>query len=319
MDVGRIVRRAELNTGVARNTRDASQADTIDLDAYAKVYPGHCVSACTLAFLGGVKRDVKAGSIFAVHQVSMNCVKKEEALARYPWVKMPNINYCPDLDEALSMMQVANGVVVEYIRSMGVDPIFLSEMTRAGPETVNTLSEERMREYRIIFEFKSESWAFETNTQGEFFLQYLQGDQWRQDKVEIYCNRSEKPRLYLWLVHDVKRSSGPIDGQRIVDLAKQGLTVVWQLDGQSPDGFADVKNAALLPAEIIEPVKLTERGNIAVTVDLTQRFLDVMVGATRLQIVTSAADPTSTTGSGFNLISMNLDRNKLAGIVRSCK
>jgi hypothetical protein len=32
MEVGRLVRRAELNTGVARNTRDPAQANLIDLD-----------------------------------------------------------------------------------------------------------------------------------------------------------------------------------------------------------------------------------------------------------------------------------------------
>jgi len=64
----------------------------------------------------------------------------------------------PDLNEALTMMQVANGVVVEYVRSMGVDPIFLTEMSRAGPEGDHTLPEDKLREYRIIYEFRTESW-----------------------------------------------------------------------------------------------------------------------------------------------------------------
>ena len=166
MEVGKIVRKAELNTGVARNTRDASQANQIDLDFNSRVYAGHCVSACSLAFLGGVKRDVKPGSIFAVHQVSMNCVDKRKALSKYPWVAMPNVNYCPELNEALTMMQVANGVVVEYVRSMGVDPIFLTEMSRAGPEAINTLPKDKLREYRIIYEFRTESWDFQTDAQG---------------------------------------------------------------------------------------------------------------------------------------------------------
>ena len=176
---------------------------------------------------------------------------------------MPNVNYCPDLNEALTMMQVANGVVVEYVRSMGVDPIFLTEMSRAGPETINTLPEDKLREYRIIYEFRTESWEFQTDAQGQFFLQYLHGDQWRRDKVEIYCNRTNAPRLYLWLVHDVNRANGPIDGQKIVDLAARGITAVWQMDAQTPDGFADVRNVALQPYEIIDPPKLTERGHVA--------------------------------------------------------
>ena len=317
MEVGKIVRKAELNTGVARNARDPAQANLIDLDFNSRIYPGHCVSACSLAFLGGVKRDVKPGSIFAVHQVSMNCVDKRKALKSYPWVAMPGVNYCPDLNEALTMMQVANGVVVEYVRSMGVDPIFLTEMSRAGPETINTLPEDKLREYRIIYEFRTESWEFQTDAQGQFFLQYLHGDQWRRDKVEIYCNRTNAPRLYLWLVHDVNRANGPIDGQKIVDLASKGVTAVWQMDSQTSDGFADVRSIALQPYEMIEPPKLTERGHVALTIDLTPRFLDVLSGAARFQIVTT--EPDGPSGQGFNLITMNLDRDKLSGIVRSCR
>lgn len=317
MEVGKIVRKAELNTGVARNARDPAQANLIDLDFNSRIYPGHCVSACSLAFLGGVKREVKPGSIFAVHQVSMNCVDKRKALKSYPWVAMPGVNYCPDLNEALTMMQVANGVVVEYVRSMGVDPIFLTEMSRAGPETINTLPEDKLREYRIIYEFRTESWEFQTDAQGQFFLQYLHGDQWRRDKVEIYCNRTNAPRLYLWLVHDVNRANGPIDGQKVVDLASKGVTAVWQMDSQTSDGFADVRSIALQPYEMIEPPKLTERGHVALTIDLTPRFLDVLAGAARFQIVTT--EPDGPSGQGFNLITMNLDRDKLSGIVRSCR
>jgi hypothetical protein len=317
MEVGKIVRQAQLNTGVARNTRDPNEANTIDLDAFSRVYPGYCVSACSLAFLGGVKREVRPASIFAVHQVSMNCVDRRKALSQFPWVPMPNVNYCPELDEALTMVQIANGAVVEYVRSMGVDPIFLAEMSKAGPETINALSEDKLKEYRIVYEYRIESWEFETDSQGQFFLRYQQGNQWKNDKVEIYCNRTGGPRLYLWLVHDVRRSTGPIDAQRVVDLASKGLSVFWQLDAQRPDGFADIRNVVLQPFEIIEQPKVTEAGNIQLTLDLSQRFLDVMTAATRFQIVTTEPDTNGITG--FNLVSINLDRDKLSGIVRSCR
>jgi hypothetical protein len=215
------------------------------------------------------------------------------------------------------MLQVANGVVVEYVRSMGVDPIFITEMSRAGPDAINALPEDKLKEYRIVYEFRTESWEFQTDSQGQFFLQYLHGDQWRRDKIEIYCNRTKEPRLYLWLVHDVSRANGPIDGQHVVDLAAKGLSAVWQMDAQSPDGFADVRNVALQPYEIIEAPKVTERGHVSLTIDLTPRFLDVLSGATRFQIVTT--EPDGPSGLGFSLITMNLDRDKLSGIVRSCR
>lgn len=316
MEVGKMIRQAKLNTAVAKNERDPAQADTIDLDAFSRVYPGYCVSACSLAFLGGVKREVRPGSIFAVHQVSMNCTDKRKALAQYPWVAMPNVSYCPELDEALNMVQIANGAVIEYVRSMGVDPVFLAEMSRAGPESVNALSEDKLREYRIVYEYRTESWDFQTDAQGQFFLRYRQGNQWKEDKAEIFCNRTAAPRLYLWVVHDARRSTGVIDVQRMTELAAKGVSAAWQMDAQRLDGFADINSIALQPFEIIEAPKVTEHGNIQMTIDLSQRFLDVMTGATRFQLVTTAPDTNGVTG--FVLISMNLDRDKVSAMVRSC-
>ena len=78
-----------------------------------------------------------------------------------------------------------------------------------------------------------------------------------------------------------------------------------------------MRSIALQPYEIIDQPKLTERGHVALTMDLTPRFLDVLSGAARFQIVTT--EPDGPTGQGFNLITMNLDRDKLSGIVRSCR
>jgi hypothetical protein len=78
-----------------------------------------------------------------------------------------------------------------------------------------------------------------------------------------------------------------------------------------------VRHIALQPYEIINPPRLTELGNVALTVDLSPRFLDVMSGATRFQIVTT--EPDANSRDGFSLITINLDRDKLSGIVRFCK
>ena len=317
MQVGKIIREAHLNTGVARNARDPAEANTIDLDAYSRVYPGYCVSACSLAFLGGVSREVRPGSTYAVHQVKMECVDKRKARSQFPWVTLPNVNYCPELDQALAMVQIASGAVVEYVRSMGADPIFLTEMAKAGPNTINALTQDRLNAYRINFTMRTESWSYETDAQGQFFLQYRQGDEWKEDRVELYCNRSHAPKLYLWLVHDTRRSTGREDARRIVDLAGKGLSVYWQLEAPRPDGFADIRNVALQPYEIIEPPAVSEHDNVTLTIDVSQRFLDVLSGAQKFQIMTTEPDISGTTG--FVLISLNLDRDKVAGIVRSCR
>jgi hypothetical protein len=317
MEVGKIIREAHLNTGIARNSRDPSQANTIDLDAFSRVYPGYCVSACSLAFLGGVARDVKPGATYAVHQVSMNCVDKKKARLQFPWILVPNVNYCPDLDEALALVQTASGAVAEYVRSMGADPIFINEMAKAGPNAINALTENQLNAYKINYRIRTESWSYETDAQGQFFLQYRQGDEWKEDRVELFCDRTGSPRLYLWLVHDTRRSTGRENAQRIVDLASKGLSINWQLEAPTPDGFADQRNVALQSYEIIKPPTVSEHENVTLTIDVSQRFLDVLTGAEKFKIVTTEPDTNGV--AGFQLISLNLDRDKVAGIVRSCR
>jgi hypothetical protein len=317
MEVGRIIRDAHLNTGVATNTRDPSQAGTIDLHAYSRVYPGYCISACTLAFLGGVSRHVEIGATYAVHQVSMNCVDKREARSKFPWVLLPNVNYCPDLNEALSMVQIASGAVVEYVRQMGADPIFLNEMAKADPDNINPLTESQLNSYRINFTLRSENWAYETDAEGKFFLRYSQGDEWKEDRLELYCDTSGAPRLFLWLVHDTRRSTGRADPRRIVELAQQGLTIFWQLATPGPDGFSDIRSIALEPYEIIAPPTVTQYDNVTLTIDVSQRFTDVLTTAKSFQLATTAPDTNGV--AGFNLIALDLNRDMVAGIVRSCK
>jgi hypothetical protein len=317
MDVGRIIREAHLNTGVARNSRDPEQAGAIDLYANSRIYPGYCVSACTLAFLGGVSREVDPGATYAVHQVSMNCIDRRIARSRYPWVPIPGVNYCPELDEALAMVQIASGAVVEYVRSMGADPIFLTEMSKAGPNTVNALTEDQLDAYRINFTMRTESWLYDTDTQGQFFLRYTQGDEWKEDRVEFFCDRTGGPRLFLWLVHDTRRSTGRADPHRMAELASLGLTITWQLAAPRPDGLADIRSVMLQPFEIIAPPSVTEFDNLTTTIDVSQRFLEVLSSAETFQLLTT--EPDDNTGRPLPLISFKVDRDKMAGIVRSCR
>ena len=317
MEVGKIIRETHLNTGVARNTREASQAGLMDLYANSHVYPGYCISACTLAFLGGVARKVEVGATYAVHQVAMNCVDKRKAREQFPYVALPNVSYCPDLPQALSMVQAASGAVVEYVRQMGADPIFLTEMSKADSNNLNPLSVDQLNAYRINFTLRSDSWSYETDSEGQFFLRHSQGDEWKEDRVEMFCDRTRGPRLFMWVVHDTRRSTGRTDPKRIVDLAGQGLTVYWQLMQPRADGFSDIRSVTLEPYEIIAPPTVTEYDNVKVTIDVSQRFLDVLATAKTFQIVTT--QPESGSPIGFNLIELELDREKIAGMERSCK
>jgi hypothetical protein len=182
---------------------------------------------------------------------------------------------------------------------------------------LNPLSVEQLNAYRINFTLRSDSWSYETDQEGQFFLRHSQGDEWKEDRVEIFCDRTRGPRLFMWIVHDTRRSTGRADPHKIVDLASHGLTVYWQLQQPRADGFADIRSVALEPYEIIAPPTVTEYDNVKVTIDVSQRFLDVLATAKSFQIVTT--QPESGSPIGFNLIELELDRDKIAGMERSCK
>jgi hypothetical protein len=316
MQLGRLVRKAHLNTGVATPEPSGRNPDAIQALPDRRVYPGYCVSACALAFLGGVSRKVDPGAVLAVHQVRMDCVEKGAARGRFPWVLLPGVNYCPDLEEALSMVQVAGGAVVEYVRSMGADPIFLSEMARAGPASLNALSEKQLDEYRINFTLRTETWAYEADADGQFFLRHTQADEWKEDRIEFFCERRGKPRLLMWLVHDTRTSQGRADASELAALAVSGLAVSWRMpaagDGSAATGAQTVRRDEI----VVKPV-VTEHGNLTLTLDVSKRFLDVLTSADRFQLT-----PASSMKPGDAppvLIAFSPDRNRIAGMMRSCR
>jgi hypothetical protein len=316
MEVGRIIRNAHLSTGVARSRPDPTSDAPVDLYAYSRTYPGYCISACALAFLGGVSRQVDPASTYGVHQVSMNCIDRVRARATFPWVLLPNVTYCPELHEALSLVQEASGAVVQYAQTMGADPAFLAEMSKAGPDAVNPLTPEQLEAYRINFKMRTETWSYETDANGEFFLRHTQGDEWKEDRVEFYCDRADGPRLFVWVVHDTRRSRGRVNPQEIVDLASRGLTVLWRLPAGEA-GAPDVRSLQLQPYEMIQPPKVTEFENVTFTLDASQRFLDVLTTAETIEIASS--EPEARVGLPFTFASIRLQHDKIDGMVRSCR
>ncbi len=317
MEVGRIIRDAHLGTGVARSTPAAGAETQVDLHAYSRTYPGYCISACALAFLGGTSRIVQPGSTYAVHQVSMNCVERDAARARFPWVLLANVTYCPELKEALSLVQEASGAVVQYVQTMGANPVFLTEMSKAGPDAINPLSEEQLDAYRINFVMRTESWDYLTDTHGQFFLRHTQGDEWKEDRIEFFCDRSDGPRLFLWVVHDTRRSTGRADPRAIVDLAARGLTILWQLPAQEGGSAPEVRTSLVQSYEMIQPPQVTEYENVTFTIDASQRFLDVLTTADRFEI--ASTDPDPETGIPFSYASVQLVHDKIEGMVRACR
>ena len=100
MDLGRVIRKYS-QTGVKVQTPGSTKIST-----------GGCYSACALSFLGGEFRFFKEGSRYGVHRFAFQ-------------------NPSP---EHTDIAQILSAAIVEYIRSMDVDPALFSLSVSAGRE-----------------------------------------------------------------------------------------------------------------------------------------------------------------------------------------
>src|SRR5574338_204225 len=131
MEIGRLLRRAGANTHVGSLVADTS-AGALARSAGRKVVkarPGFCYSACSLAFLGGVRRDVPRGAAYGVHRFSNRSAGPKESDWR--------------------TSQVVSAAVTAYIREMGADPALFDLMLRKGKDGIRVLSEAELRRFAV--------------------------------------------------------------------------------------------------------------------------------------------------------------------------
>ena len=113
LEIGRLIRAAAFETSLG--TKDGKD--------------GVCFSACTLAFLGGVRRSVGTNMLFGVHRISTTVPLTSS--------------------EALDMGQITIGQIVEYVSYMGVKAEFVTMLTQTGSEDINLLSEQTLKDLNV--------------------------------------------------------------------------------------------------------------------------------------------------------------------------
>lgn len=135
--LGRAFRTYSVATRVAQGGPDGAGA-------------GRCISACALAFLGGAQRSLQPGSVYGVHQLSMDCTDRGRALSRYPWLPLPGARYCPEFGAGLSAIQAAQGEVAAYVSQMGAAPELVTLMSEVAPNDVRELNLEELDELGVL-------------------------------------------------------------------------------------------------------------------------------------------------------------------------
>jgi hypothetical protein len=191
----------------------------------------HCFSSCTLAFLGGVRRNVRGVKPeFGVHRVSTN----------------------PPLDDpaqALDMGQIAIAQIVEYSASMGVDPSFVTALTAAGPDQINLLSHDQLLKYKIVSTPFTTQWEIKAR-EGHFYLMGTTETNNGYHKMIFMCD--VKREMEIMMLYNAT-------GEYKEDVLK--WTKIYRLD-------IDGKEYTLSKNEVIEPVHVTGDNYVGVAIHL---------------------------------------------------
>ena len=112
MKLARIIRQLSLQTSVGRRAVGRANPNSTKL-----VDTGYCASACTLAFLGGVRRTVPPGSRYGIHAI--DSVPSPDSPAG-----------TPDYQSGVFAGQEMAGDISQFLEEMGVDPEWLFFFSR---------------------------------------------------------------------------------------------------------------------------------------------------------------------------------------------
>jgi hypothetical protein len=119
---------------------------SLNYDTYTP-YDGFCASACSLAFLGGVGRQLDPESKYGVHQFSSGNQGGNESLT-----------------------QITVVLLADYIERMGVNRMLLDYASIVPPSEMYWLSDKLRKELRVDnSEPLVEGWKLDTNAKGNTF------------------------------------------------------------------------------------------------------------------------------------------------------
>jgi hypothetical protein len=193
VELGRLIRQEGLNTAVGAPCSGRACI-------YLRQQLGICASACTFAFLGGVKRSTSPGDVFAMHRF-----------------------YAASGAPASSDIAVSQLITVElyrYVKEMGVDPGFVELMVRAGNEKFSQLrdpvklyypSPNEMAKLHIVTETGPESfstvWARDPSA-GEMRVAGVTAIGNKRYGIDVTCNKTSSLQPELWATFSIREAAG---------------------------------------------------------------------------------------------------------------
>lgn len=126
LGIGRAIREYRLSTHIGRYVLEGPPTDITT--ASRKRYPGICMSAATLIYIGGKLRHFGPASRFGVHQF---------------WIQNQS-------SENIGQAQVMSAKIAEYISEMGISPAFLGRSSTVPHDELHEIDEQMLRQLGVV-------------------------------------------------------------------------------------------------------------------------------------------------------------------------
>jgi hypothetical protein len=278
MQLGRLIRQRSLQTSVGQKRALPSHAPSNREGSADLIEPGECDSACALAFMGGVYREVPPGSLYVIHAIG----------ARVPDLKGgatdPSISR--EFESGFFMGQVVAGDVEQYLLEMGIESEFLlryrqydSRSHRAFPVPQDTL-----RSWRVVNADVETEWSLAVRHH-RFALVGINPDSAfmprQHEEVAFRCEGPKRASMEIaYLPPPGPADPGAFSGPKQYELASSSSHVRSVVQTGKEEAAA---LSVIDPSDILEPFQLFPGDpRVRGTIDMTPRLLALLASSPRV-------------------------------------
>lgn len=178
---GSMVGAIEFGTLLRKRGHDTLVGKTVPAGRSHTKEPGECISACAIAFLGGVSRLAAPGSI-GVHQ-----------FYDADGIKVPDEPIFTALD--LSSNQLLSALLVDYVFRMGVDPRFVAITSAVPPTSMHFFTLDELEKLKVTWDpGEFVRWRIEPYRRGVVAFSKTRDE---NRTATLFCSDDGAPRLLL--------------------------------------------------------------------------------------------------------------------------
>src|SRR4029077_9708750 len=252
----------------------------------APPFPASCISSCSIAYLGGVYRFMDYGSDYGVHRFYSD-------------------QTTPDTE---AITQELVGEILAYVAEMGVDPLWISVMSKGGKtfaEVVH-MSMDQMIKLRVVSPRWATSSSIKLNDDGSSYLSFSTTDPWGSHEIGFGCYRPASGAAQLVATFHLD----PGIRAKADDIAKTVQKYVLQIDD----------DAIPLDASIIMVNATSDNGRLAATIKFPAKWLTIsdLVGSKHLGFL-FVLDPNAQLPMRFLQFESDFDGAAVKKFAAGCK